>query len=270
MRNDNCYEESFVAFMDTLGFSDKIKESENNECVVEEIVKSLSVFSKFPSGESQKNSSNDCDRKQIDVRISWFSDSIIFVMRKDKETISDFLYMVRFLQDELWRNKTCLRGAITCGKMYWRKGGNSKITFGPALIKAINLESKIAIYPRIIVSNSLYDYIKEREIDAFPFASSEENNKQLSDYIIEDNDGVRFLDLLNPEIKRSDIEKITPINKNSFSISRYQQADNNHEQVMQNVEKLIRLNLEDQQDKGNDSVKQKYKWLHCYRERKRR
>ncbi len=77
-------------------------------------------------------------------------------MLKEKEDDLHHLFIIiRYLQDRLWESELCLRGAITRGKMYWPEK-EENIFLGPAMLKAYVLESKIAIYLRIVVSEGAY------------------------------------------------------------------------------------------------------------------
>ncbi len=49
-----------------------------------------------------------------------------------------------------------LRGAITYGKIVH----NNQMIFGPALVRAYELESKKAVYPRVIIDRNITDTMK--------------------------------------------------------------------------------------------------------------
>jgi len=74
------------------------------------------------------------------------------------------------------------RGAIVRGKLYHR--GN--ILLGPALVQAKSMESSLAVYPRILISDDLVATLN----------GSEEYKK----WVRRDSDGLYFVDTLSPEL----------------------------------------------------------------------
>ena len=77
----------------------------------------------------------------------------------------------------LYHNIIC-RGAIAYGKHYKK----DDFIFSQALIEAYQLESKDAIYPRIIISKNLLEYFKPA--------------MQTPPYMIQEKDGFYFVDYL--------------------------------------------------------------------------
>ncbi|MCE2706563.1 MAG: hypothetical protein LW807_05745 [Proteobacteria bacterium] len=92
---------------------------------------------------------------------------------------------------QFWIDALCkgvlLRGGITKGLLHHNK---NKV-FGDALIDAYELESKVANYPRIIISKKLINIINvtEDEVSAPMFKYTH----QLGAYITLDNDGIYML-----------------------------------------------------------------------------
>lgn len=256
------YKDCYVAFLDILGFSEKVADSQSNQETLKILIDSLSICGIFPSGGKKEVDSQG--PRTISVKSRFFSDSIVFIMQKKPEDVSQLFFMTRYLQDRLWEKSICLRGAITLGSMYWDDSDVSNITVGPALIEAHKLESEIAIYPRIIVSEELYAYIDSCNMRADPFGgglnSSHNPQALLKDYIKRDADGVYFLDLLNSEILRTNDEKLE-LFKDKFSITWNILSESNHDHIITKIDGIIVQGL------GSDDkkIKQKYEWMKNYR-----
>lgn len=94
------------------------------------------------------------------IKVKTFSDNIVFAHPFEDETkeekfikIRDFLNMVYIFQDNLlMENGMLVRGGICIGDLIL----NDVLVLGPGLIEAYFLESHIATYPRIVVSDAFY------------------------------------------------------------------------------------------------------------------
>lgn len=102
-----------------------------------------------------------------DLNFKIFSDNILISIKSDEanlpknyETLSDFLTMllIMFVYKGVF-----FRGGITYGKL----AIDDTIVWGKGLIDAVQLEEQIAIYPRIVLSDSLVNlldsFLKENE-----------------------------------------------------------------------------------------------------------
>lgn len=248
------YKNCFVAFLDILGFQSKVMESQNSSDTLKILIDSLDICGMFPSG-GKKVSEGQGNRRIISVESRFFSDTIVLFMKENSNDISQLFFMSRYLQDRLWEKKICLRGAVTLGKMYWPDERKS-ITLGPTLIDAYKLESGVAIYPRILVSKQLYDYIATNNTLAYPFGRT----GQLKDFIRKDNDGMYFLDLLNRQITRAKGEEFMKSN-GTFSI-KWAAYESNYKGILLNIDTLIGENS----DSKNAKIRQKYQWLKNYKD----
>ena len=144
----NKLEIYYVAYFDILGYKAYFNENTDynkflNEfinlvdCVKEELIKRE-------------------DYVPFDFKFHMFSDNFIFFLRKEKDDIeyelnvlSSLCFLISYLQVKIYSDYGLLiRGAITKGLFYV----NDMFVFGPALIKAVDMEYKVK-YPRIIVDN---------------------------------------------------------------------------------------------------------------------
>ncbi len=255
------YENCFVAFLDILGFKDKVFETKKDDKLLDTLIKSLRINQYFTQS-NKKEVGNNTKKKKIEIRSYFFSDSFVFMMKENKEDLVHLFLIIRYLQDRFWENDLCFRGAITKGKMYWPKSNKENIILGPAMIKAYKLESQIAIYPRIIISKSLLNYINNENISAWPIGN---RGKKLKQFIKKDKDGVYFFDILHPEVIRKKGEDVKQINSN-FSIDWNRSMEDNYKNILRQVEEIVEKGIKNQDEKK----KQKYEWLKSYLEESRR
>ena len=248
MREKKEYSDCFVAYLDILGFKERVKGTKKSPESLNTLIEALQINSKFTG---TKNTSDG----KLDIKRFFFSDSFVFMLKEKEDDLHHLFIIIRYLQDRLWESKLCLRGAITRGKMYWPKK-EENILLGPAMIKAHGLESKVAIYPRIIVSQELHEYIENEKIKTW----SENGDTPLLYFIKEDKDGVYFFDILNSEITRKKGESIKPSDDGSFSIGWNNNDSNNYDNVVNTVKSLIETGIKDK----DETVRQKYKWLNSY------
>ena len=73
--------------------------------------------------------------------------------------IQTVVFYVAFIQAELARHGYLIRGAITVGDLYI----DEDMVFGPALIEAYDAESKLAIFPRVILCKNAVKEFKPTE-----------------------------------------------------------------------------------------------------------
>jgi len=195
MLDEFKYRERVTAFIDILGFRKKVNESSHDH---EKTLRICSAL-KFLTYDYKKY--NDfCNSTDEFVksgrRVTAFSDSIVISYPKKEETMVFLLLDVMLLQAHLAFLGFMLRGGIVCGKLF--HSGN--IVFGPALVKAYELESKAAIYPRIIIERKYleeYDfnmqYLHPKLCEVHP---NLKKRKHLAHLVKKDNDGLYYVDFL--------------------------------------------------------------------------
>lgn len=187
------YRNQIVAFIDILGFSDMIKDAqEDND-------KAYTTIMKITNAIEQAVEKNlDCrllpkDKPQpTDPVYRVFSDCICIssdcIEEMNSEFIDHFLFYflmnLLYVQAELTLHGIFIRGGVTINKHFY----NDKIIFSSALVDAYKLESKKSIYPRILIHNSIIDMLRN--------LSHEDDMKLLNAVIKRDADGLVFLDYL--------------------------------------------------------------------------
>jgi len=249
------FEECFVAFLDVLGIKDLLKDIGYNGDLISKIIETIKVNSKIIDANTKQTS----EYGDLDIRSFYFSDSFAFIMKKEPENLPHLFLIIRYLQDRFWEKGFCFRGAVTLGKMYFPKKSEN-VLIGQGLVDAYKLESEIAIYPRIMVSDKLVKYIRNEKISGDPFLEKKEG-RLLTEGIKKDKDGVYFLDLLNKKIVRKVGEEIKQ-NGSLFSIIGLDAREDNRPMILQKVEDVVRKNLNNR--KAKEKIKQKYGWLKSY------
>lgn len=145
------YENRIVLFLDILGFKKIIEETEikgqentDQTTFLIETIKEMKEAVNLTSTETTKN-------------VTQFSDSIVvsFAENDQKEIPRLFFDLQRLIAKLLARGILC-RGAISYGKLYHK----NDLVFGPALVDAYETESQAALYPRIILDQSVIDVMK--------------------------------------------------------------------------------------------------------------
>ncbi len=129
------YTDGYLAFLDILGFSKFVENENNGEATTNlfEFVKKFShLFNTSP---------------ELNVQVSFFSDTIIITSEKLDKLIVPIYLAESYLKDSLG---LLFRGSIVCGKYYHKDGS----TFGPAVVEGYKLENK-AVYSRIVLSDSI-------------------------------------------------------------------------------------------------------------------
>ena len=145
------YEERYCAFLDVLGFSNCVTSafSVASEAEREEGISRL-VGLNEQIGEELRAMSEECQK----ISFSHFSDSIFLsVPVTEEDGIGQLFYRIQRLCTALLIRGFLTRGGVVCGLVH---SGND-VVFGPGLIEAYRLESRVARHPRIVVAKSVRD-----------------------------------------------------------------------------------------------------------------
>lgn len=154
---------SYTLFLDILGYSNKIKNISKEES--QEIFELLKHIESLII-EYFNQASNSPTYKEYTLHYTFFSDCIILsFVPKDSLVIDEneiiffnqttlefiFTWIINIQFVTLLNTGFLLRGGISCKDIYWC---DNKVV-GPALIEAYHLESKVASWARIILSEEL-------------------------------------------------------------------------------------------------------------------
>ena len=235
------YENRITIYLDILGFKEWIDTSvKKNNADNPEAIQMLNLQYKrikraFEDegkslGKYQPWYLKETKSKMITV----FSDSIVvsFLAAERKDTWHIIVRLHRMIRDMIYTSDYLFRGAITIGKLIHTKS----VLFGPALVRAYELESQKAIYPRIIIDPKCVRLIKRRKHN--------------------DPDNPRFAFGLN-DLLALDIDKLYYIDY--FNI--LDPLDSSDIWYLESLRDRICYGLEESKYFKNERIFQKYKWM---------
>lgn len=181
------YEERVVAFIDILGFKNIVdktvgEDGIENEKKIDEILEAFQVISNIVHPDEWLTQHGSTKM------VSIFSDSIIISFNaKDQAEVFHTLLELLWVQMELIKYGFLCRGAVTYGKLIHQEN----YAFGPAFIEAYILESKAALYPRIILSEEI---IHIGKINHGHQHFEEDEEEYIKNLLGVDSDGLYYID----------------------------------------------------------------------------
>jgi len=140
------YERRIFAFLDILGWSKLIELSLKDKVAMRRLA-GLQVLFRLDSELHDKLQGPE------DSFRTHFSDTLIMswpAPKSDKQSALVLQDLAAVLL-QLFANCFLVRGGVVLGKVLHRRD----IVFGPALVDAYKLETRVAIYPRVVVGTSL-------------------------------------------------------------------------------------------------------------------
>ena len=179
------YKEHLVCFIDLLGFKSTIDQSiGNNEirkalyAVIHDLKENslkkrvygnIPYFSLDqqntvkPAGEVFGEDIVEQFSESLPLKITQFSDSFVISCPSNNSAsctlLLECIYTIKLMF--FYDLGMMLRGGIALGQLIHEEGG---VLFGPAMNEAYSLESKLAIYPRVVISDNAYNLLnKSRE-----------------------------------------------------------------------------------------------------------
>lgn len=266
------YQDCYVAFLDVLGFQQLVERSVGNVQILQKLRKIVAHAANPRSG------MKDTSYGPCPIQVRAFSDSFVVftpAVKPGKGTVNSLAqlcFVVRYFHDRLLELDACIRGGIVQGKMYWhpswsephaaRLAGQENVpalTFGPGLNAAYDLESKKAIYPRVLVSHALAKKLQRDKIVAFPFAKL---GATLHEVLRADaGDQMMHLDLLNACVVRQEGEEMHNT-VDGFSVKWSDHATSTHADVLATAKRVADGGMTAENADGK--VWQKYAWLASY------
>lgn len=152
-----------ILFLDILGYKNLIHNCHNINIENLYLHKIHDLMANLSSYIEKRNTDVDEKNGKYNLRLSRFkslifSDNILFFAPYENEVDMYNLYMnllyglseffVQYTKEDIF-----FRGAITKGNLYY--DDTLHFVFGSGLVRAYELESEIAVYPRVIIDNSL-------------------------------------------------------------------------------------------------------------------
>jgi len=225
------YSQRYILFADIIGFSKYIDSTVDNKRGSELKINAFANLIRFLKGEYAMSIEEDTENELAvkeskrdeflkDVSITQFSDSFIISRKTDSYNIKELILDACYIWSWGTYFEFFFRGAITYGEIIH----TNDFVFGPGFIQAYTLESKEAIYPRIIIDNAFIDNFRE--------------NNEIASLIKNDDDKQYYIDTFSG---------MDFIHRNKAT----------KESRIKRIHKLISVGLEI----NNNSIKQKYIWL---------
>lgn len=201
------YQNRLTCFIDLLGFKSTIDQSLNEPLIAKAL---FELFEQFRGAELEKvvygtvpyltetgmisaaehhgDKIVDAMDVHFDLVVTQFSDSfVISAPANNPSSCNLLLKALRLINVQFFFGLGMLmRGGISVGKLVHKRGG---ALFGPAMNEAYAIESKSAIYPRVVVSDQVFDFYNQTLVLASP--ASEEP------FIKRGFDGVAYFDLVS-------------------------------------------------------------------------
>jgi hypothetical protein len=172
------YENKIVCFIDILGFRNLVNDTEKDPQKVYDILSDIRT--------AITDWSKVAISQNIDLKITQFSDSIVFSFNPVKHYFMTFHFFKELSVNMVLKHGVIFRGGITYGKIHH----DNELVFGPGMIQAYDLESKIASVPRIIIDKAALDLTNEdgKTIKDYPgqfVFKIEETGYSYVDYIVD-------------------------------------------------------------------------------------
>lgn len=142
------YEDRIVAFIDILGFSEMIKLTDRDDRPEDAKIMLNNLLNTLMFLQRKIKESIELKELPAGTMASIFSDTIVVsIPRMETQGLLYLFELLKTLQIKLIKNDILLRGGIVRGKLIH----TDRLIIGPALVSAYNLESKSALYPRIVI-----------------------------------------------------------------------------------------------------------------------
>ncbi len=180
------FRKSFCAYIDILGFSDKIKANDLTffETYLNVLNQELNYI--------EKRHGLSGSKKVKEFALKIFTDNFVFghpwYEQSGEVELGTIFEVLSHIQLTFTKSNIFVRGAICMSDLYM----DENIVLGPALIEAYKMESEKAIYPRIILSEDVINVVKEHLTYYGNNGSAPQNNEYLIDI-----DGHYFVNYLS-------------------------------------------------------------------------
>lgn len=197
------YEQRLVAFIDILGWTSAVKASALDPEVTRILGLALSLIRGQTQMTERRAAHSLANGWPGDPQATHFSDCLVVSTRADRAGRDQLISTLGFLSLGLLQQGFVLRGGLTIGDLYHQ----SSMVFGPALLKAHELESRCAVYPRVILDPMLARNWGQGAV--YRMADGTEIGQAKTWRL--SHDGYRFFDFLQPFGGGPDFVKSPPL-----------------------------------------------------------
>ena len=150
------YKEKLVAFIDILGVTDKVEKSGDDAAQIVTIMRQI-----------RTHVETECNSLVEEEKLNYLQIGDGFFIVCDTDCVNEICKILSTVQWQVLIDsqiQMLLRGVLTAGKV--AVGEDEKYIIGPAVIQALELERKNAIFPRIIYENKKIEkYIKTEDVN---------------------------------------------------------------------------------------------------------
>ena len=216
---EKTYDEKLVAYIDVLGMTEKALGGSAEQL--------LTLM-----GNLRLCVGRECDPLTEHVKFLQLGDG--FTIVADLNCINELCEALSRIQwHVLVYSQMMVRGALTAGPIgFDEEHEDIKYIVGPAFITAYRLETRNAIYPRIILASEIEPYMAQRSINIS------------FNHIVEDNDKLKYLDFIG----------------HSIDTGKYNKKTLDHLLTTEGTKGLLKSQYE-KYLKDDKEVAQKYGWL---------
>ena len=228
----------FIGYFDILGFENKVKiNNKEDDLALLTTIDEIIIFSRKSISTLYK----------YDIKMKVFSDNFLFC---SEENYIPLILIIGMIQALFITNDLFIRGSLCYGDLYY----DDEFIYGKGLINAYKLESKLAIFPRIIIDNSFFSGVTNITNKSIQEKISSNNIlSNLQDIYCNDFDNYRFIDYLTIMKNYKDKESIDHPNE-TMSFFKF----------ISDHAKYIKNNLLVEDTIENRIIKQKYYWCKNY------
>ncbi|MGB0895685.1 MAG: hypothetical protein ACPGU9_06205 [Flavobacteriaceae bacterium] len=169
--NIEGYNKKFIAFIDILGFKNLIDGIESNSKTSKTDFKKVQSILNFLNEESidsngqhdlpvyEKTDDGYVEKELGNPIITYVSDCVIISTDGTFDGFKSICNKITKLYTDIASDGIFLRGAIVYGNIYHK----DRILFGSGYVKSYLLEEKKAIFPRVIIDESVFDFLKDHQ-----------------------------------------------------------------------------------------------------------
>ncbi|HIC7646034.1 TPA: hypothetical protein ACW7KW_003726 [Serratia liquefaciens] len=185
------YEQCIVAFIDILGFKSLLndtldKSGNDNEVKIDAIISAYDAIRDIWDLDQAPGLLNNHTTET--KKISIFSDCLVVSFAVDQPGgVFSTLLEIKLLIMTLVSKKILCRGAVSIGKFIH----TDNYLFGPALVEAYMLESKAAMYPRVILDHTVIEAGAQNRNENHNLSEEQEYVQSLLE---QDSDGMFYID----------------------------------------------------------------------------
>lgn len=174
-------ERRIVLFLDFLRFKEITRATESDPQMLSRVIEAIETLRSI--GRQQEFFKTQ--------QVTQFSDCVVVSYRCDERcAVFDLISELGFALTRLVELGFLVRGAVTVGNLIH----TDRYLLGAAMVEAYELESKCAIYPRVLVSNSVLDVAHAAPAEHH---DGEDECAYVEGYLSTDTDGCRYLEYVS-------------------------------------------------------------------------